>query len=83
VQRETLEPEGKWSEHVKPQAKAESCRKFHVRFIISGRQMIRLNDGTEALLAGDFAIIPPGHDAWAVGEEKNVLLELAGFVKQG
>jgi hypothetical protein len=54
-----------------------------VRFIIPGGQMIRLNDGIEAFLAGDFAMIPPAHDAWAVGEEKNVLLELAGFVKQG
>jgi mannose-6-phosphate isomerase-like protein (cupin superfamily) len=83
VQRETLQPGWKWSTHVKTSVKTESCQKYHVKFIISGRQKIVMNDGTEMeLTPGDFAIIPPGHDAWVVGEEPNILLELAAAAKQ-
>ena len=83
VLRETLEPGWKWSEHVKPVVGGESCQKFHVKYIISGRQKVVMDDGTESELgSGDFAIIQPGHDAWVVGDEPNVLLELAGAVKQ-
>ncbi len=81
-QREVLEPGWKWSKHVKPVMKTDSCQKYHVKYIISGRQKIIMDDGTEEELGpGDLTIIPPGHDAWVVGNEPNVLLELAAVVK--
>lgn len=41
-----------------------------------------MNDGTEVeLVPGDFAVIEPGHDAWVVGDEPNVLLEMAAIEK--
>lgn len=81
--KETLEPGWKWSECVKPTVKTGSCQKFHVKFILSGRQMVAMDDGTQMELGpGDFAVIQPGHDAWVVGDEPNILLELAGLVKQ-
>ena len=83
VLRETLEPGWKWSEHVKPVVGGESCQKFHVKYIISGEQKVVMDDGTEMVLVpGDLAVIQPGHNAWVVGDEPNVLLELAGAVKQ-
>ena len=83
VNRETLQPGWKWSKHVKPIAKTESCQKWHVKYILSGKQMIVMNDGKQVMLEpGDVAIIPPGHDAWVVGNGPNVLLELIGAVKQ-
>ena len=83
VNRETLQPGWKWSEHVKPIAKTDHCQKWHVKYILSGKQMIEMNDGEKMILEpGDFAIIPPGHDAWVVGDEPNVLLELIGAVKE-
>ncbi len=83
VLRETLEPGWKWSEHVKPVVGGESCQKFHVKYIISGKQKVVMDDGTEMeLVPGDLSIIQPGHNAWVVGDEPNVLLELAGAVKQ-
>lgn len=83
VQKETLEPGWKWSEHVKPVAGGESCQKFHVKYIISGKQKVVMDDGTEIeLLPGDVSVIQPGHNAWVVGDEPNVLLELSGAVKQ-
>jgi quercetin dioxygenase-like cupin family protein len=80
--RETLQPGWKWSEHVKPKVKTDSCQKRHLKYIISGRQKVVMNDGTEVELApGDFAVIEPGHDAWVVGDEPNVLLEMATIEK--
>ncbi len=78
--RETLQPGWKWSEHVKPVVKTDSCQKRHLKYIISGKQKIVMSDGTEVeLVPGDFAVIEPGHDAWVVGDEPNVLLEMAAI----
>ena len=80
--RETLEPGWKWSEHVKPVVKTDSCQKRHLKYIISGRQMVVMNDGTKIeLTPGDFSVIEPGHDAWVVGDEPNILLEMAAIEK--
>lgn len=82
-QREILQPGWRWATHVKPVVKTDSCQKFHVKYIVSGRQKVVMDDGTEMELGpGDLAIIYPGHDAWVVGKEPNVLLELAGAVKE-
>lgn len=81
--RETLAPGWRWSEHVKPTAGTESCRKYHVKYILSGRQRVVMDDGTDLVLEpGDVAVMPPGHDAWVEGSEPNVLLELIGLVQR-
>ncbi len=83
VNRETLEPGWRWSEHVKPRVGTESCRKYHVKYILSGRQHVVMDDGTELVLEpGDVAVMPPGHDAWVEGDEPNVLLELVGLLER-
>ena len=80
--RETLEPGWRWSKHVKPIAGGESCQRFHVKIFLAGRQRIRMDDGTEMEFGpGDVAIMHPGHDAWVVGDEPNVLIELADIVR--
>lgn len=80
--RETLQPGWKWSVHVKPIVKTDSCQKRHLKYIISGRQKVVMEDGTEVeLVPGDFAVIEPGHDAWVVGDEPNVLLEMIAIEK--
>lgn len=83
VQQVTLQPGWRWSTHVKPLDKTDSCERFHVNYVISGRQKVVMNDGTEIELhPGDLAIIPSGHDAWVVGDEPSVLIEWATAVKQ-
>ncbi len=80
--RETLEPGWKWSEHVKPVVGTETCQKYHVKYFLAGRQVVLMADGTELEFGpGDLAIIRPGHDAWVVGDEPNVLLELSGATR--
>jgi len=81
--RETLEPGWQWSKHVKPVVGGESCQRFHIKIFLAGRQRIRMGDGTEMEFGpGDVAIMQPGHDAWVVGAEPNVLIELADVVQQ-
>ncbi len=82
VVRETVEPGWKWSEHVKPGVGTESCQKYHVKYFLAGRQTVVMDDGTQLEFGpGDLAIIKPGHDAWVVGDEPNILLELSGATK--
>lgn len=81
--RETLEPGWRWSHHVKPGVGTESCQKYHVKYILSGRQRVVMEDGTDLVLEpGDVAVMPPGHDAWVEGDETNILLELIGLAQQ-
>jgi quercetin dioxygenase-like cupin family protein len=80
VGRATFQPGWRWSEHVKPIAKTESCEAAHMGYYVSGRMRVVMDDGQEAEFGpGDFAVIPPGHDAWVVGEEPCVVIDWQGF----
>ena len=77
--RVTFEPGWKWSESVKPVAGTESCQVAHMGYMLSGRMVIRMDDGTEQEFgAGDVGVIPPGHDAWIVGDERAVFIDFQG-----
>ena len=61
VSRITLRPGWRWSVDVKPLAKTDLCEASHTQYILSGRLVIQMADGTQTeLVAGDAAIIPPG-----------------------
>ncbi len=78
--RATLEPGWKWSEHVKPIAKTKSCEAPHTQYHISGKLRVKMDDGTEAEFGpGDVSYLPPGHDAWVVGNETVVLIDITGM----
>ncbi len=80
VGRATFQPGWKWSDHVKPIAGTDSCQAAHVGYVISGRQGIRMDDGTELEIGpGDVVSIPPGHDGWTIGDEPCVVLDFAGM----
>lgn len=79
VGRAVFEPGWKWSECVKPTAGTDSCQVAHLGYMVSGQMKVVMNDGTEReLKPGDVASIPPGHDAWIVGNEPCVFLDFAG-----
>jgi len=72
----TFEPGWRWSEHVRPKAGTQSCQAFHFGYVLSGRQHVVMDDGTEAEFGpGDVVVVPPGHDAWVVGDEPYVGLD--------
>lgn len=76
----TFEPGWRWSTNVKPLAGTDSCQVHHIGYILQGRMALRMDDGTEREFgAGDTFDMPPGHDAWTVGEEACVLLDFGGL----
>jgi len=80
VGRVTLQPGWRWSEHVKPTVKTESCQAAHTGYVISGRLHIRMDDGTEREVGpGDAFVFPAGHDAWVVGDEPHVNIDFTGM----
>jgi quercetin dioxygenase-like cupin family protein len=76
----TFLPGWKWSDHVKPVAGTDSCEVAHVGYVLSGRQIVRMDDGTEReIREGDVVSIPAGHDGWTVGDEACVVIDFAGM----
>ena len=76
----TFEPGWRWSQHVKPIAGTDSCEAEHTGYCISGRMHVRMDDGEEFDFGpGEFAHIPPGHDAWITGDEPCVVVDWQGF----
>ena len=76
--RLVFEPGWRWSENVKPIAGTESCQVLHTGYEVSGRLHVRMDDGTEEEFGpGDAYVIPPGHDAWVVGDEPVVSVDMS------
>jgi class 3 adenylate cyclase len=70
VGRMTYEPGWRWSVDVRPIAGTDTCQYHHVGMALSGVLRVQLPDGTELEIGpGDVFEIPPGHDAWVVGDE--------------
>ncbi len=79
--RATLLPGWKWSTCVKPLAKTNNCQAPHLQYHVSGRLHTLMEDGTEEEFGpGDVSLIPPGHDAWVVGNDPVVLIDISGMV---
>lgn len=79
VGRAVLQPGWRWSQDVKPLVGTASCQIHHTHLQLSGRFAVRMDDGTEhEFRANDVMDIPPGHDAWVLGDEPAVLLDFSG-----
>jgi quercetin dioxygenase-like cupin family protein len=74
-----FEPGWSWEKCVKPIVKTNSCEAPHTAYIVSGRIKVVMDDGSEVEAGpGDAAIIPPGHNAWVVGDEPCVMIDFTG-----
>lgn len=70
VARNIHEPGWRWSTHVRPIVGGTSCRVHHTGVVIGGRAVVRHDDGGEIELGRDDVFdVPPGHDAWVIGDE--------------
>jgi mannose-6-phosphate isomerase-like protein (cupin superfamily) len=79
VGRGRFEPGWRWSANVKPIAKTESCQSDHLGVVLEGRMTVRMENGDEIEYGpGDVFHMPPGHDAWIVGDEPCVLVDFTG-----
>jgi quercetin dioxygenase-like cupin family protein len=80
--RGEFEPGWRWSMHVKPIAGTDSCQATHTGIILEGRMVVRMDDGSEMEYGpGDVFYMPPGHDAWVVGDQRCVLFDVTGVAK--
>ena len=79
VGRAFLEPGWRWTTSIGPVTGDALCQVHHVSLVVSGRMAFQMNDG-EASEFGPNAVVdvPPGHDAWVVGGETVVLVDLYG-----
>lgn len=79
VGRATFQPGWRWSQDVKPIAGTNLCQAPHFLYQIAGRMRVVMEDGREMESGpGDVAIIPPGHDAWVVGDDAVVVVDWGG-----
>lgn len=82
--RATLQPGWRWSTSIKPVVKTQSCQAAHLQYHISGRLHVVMDDGSEnEFVAGDVSLLPPGHDAWVVGHEPVVVVDVTGLLNYG
>lgn len=78
VHRVTFAPGATWSHDLKPIAGTDSCELPHVAYVTSGKLQVVMDDGTEELFGpGEVMMLPPGHDAWTVGDEPCVFVEFS------
>jgi class 3 adenylate cyclase len=79
VARYVHEPGWRWSKDVRPLVGTTSCQYHHRGIGMSGRLRVTSDDGAlRTIGAGEVFDIPPGHDAWVVGEEAFVSIEFLG-----
>jgi ketosteroid isomerase-like protein len=73
----TFEPGWRWSNDVAPIAGTTSCEVRHLGYVISGRMHITCDDGTEYDIGPDDVFdLPAGHDAYVVGDEPCVMVDV-------
>ena len=81
--RLVLEPGWRWSENVRPIAGTDSCQVLHTGYQVSGHLHVRMDDGTEAEVGpGEAYVVPPGHDAWVVGDEPVVTVDMSSVTAE-
>lgn len=79
--RGVVQPGWRWSTHMGPTMGVSSCPIHHVQILLSGRFGVRMDDGEQMeFVANDVFDVPPGHDAWVIGDEPAVLLDVGGNI---
>jgi class 3 adenylate cyclase len=79
VARSTHEPGWRWSEHVGPVVGTASCMHHHKGVVLSGQMEVVTDSGARRRIGpGEALEVPPGHDAWVVGNVPLVTIEFTG-----
>lgn len=74
----TFDVGAKWSEDLKSYAGTELCDLPHVAFVTAGTLGVQMTDGTyREFPAGNAMLLPPGHDAWSVGDVACTFIEFS------
>ena len=84
IGRGVFEPGWRWSEKMRPILGVDSCPLSHIGYVVQGRMHFRMDDGVELEVgAGEAIHVSPGHDAWTVGDEQCVILEIRSAASYG
>lgn len=78
VTQVTFDVGAKWSNDLKGYAGTEDCELPHVALVVAGTLAVLMADGEqEEFSAGDVMLLPPGHDAWSVGDAACTFVEFS------
>lgn len=78
VTRVTFGVGAKWSNDLKDYAGTHSCQLPHVALVLDGTLRVVMDDGSqEDFSKNDVMLLPPGHDAWSVGDEPCTFVEFS------
>lgn len=76
VTRMVMEAGWRWTHDLRPIIGSDTCQARHVGYCLEGSLHVQLDDGgTLDITAGDLFVIPPGHDAWTVGDQACTILD--------
>ena len=79
----TVQPGFRWSTHLRQASEAPLCQIHHLQLLLSGRFGVEMDDGEQVEIGPDEIFdVPPGHDAWVIGDEPAVLLDFLGNIEQ-
>ncbi len=68
----------RWSADLKEYAGTAECELPHVALVTAGTLAVTMSDGAhEEFSAGDVMLLPPGHDAWSVGDVACTFVEFS------
>lgn len=74
----TFDVGAKWSNDLKGYAGTDLCDLPHVALVLSGTLAVQMDDTSyEEFSAGDVMLLPPGHDAWTVGDTACTFVEFS------
>lgn len=84
VWRYTFDPGWRYSTDVPPVDGSILCPEPHLMYHIAGRMGFRMQDGAVLEAGpGEVTSLPPGHDAWVIGDEPAVAVDFVGVTLEG
>ena len=74
----TFQAGARWSRDLRAYAGTDPCELPHVAVVTAGTLRVVLSDGSqEDFSAGDVMLLPPGHDAWTIGDQACTFVEFS------
>ena len=83
IGRGQVEPGFRWSTHLRQETDEPLCQIHHLQLLLSGRFAVEMDDGEYVEIGpNEIFDVPPGHDAWVVGDEPAIILDFLGNIEQ-
>lgn len=76
-----VEPGWRWSTHARQAIGEPLCQVHHLQLLLAGRFAVQMDDGEYVEIEPNEVFdVPPGHDAWVLGDEPVVIVDFLGNV---